>query len=316
MDPWIHMPEDIRKGLNSNQKTIPSKYFYDQRGSQLFDQICELPEYYQTRTEKSLLDEHSPAIVRWTRAREIFELGSGTAMKTQVLIESFLNENSTMTYKPLDISISALQEAKSRLQSYSGLCIEPLVGDYTQNLSCISPNESCLVLFLGSTIGNLLPNQAHSMIASISSRLNPGDWFLLGVDLIKDPEIIEAAYNDSRGITAKFNKNILNVVNSYLDGNFQTKDFSHYAYFNRDKNQIEMHLTANKNVSVYLKKIDLNVHIRKGESILTEISRKFSRQSVKIMLEESNFRLNHWLANGNGCFALALAKAEPRSSPL
>ncbi len=307
-DPWKNLPEDIRTGLTSKPKFIPSKYFYDKKGSLLFDKICSLPEYYQTRTEKALIEEYAPEIVRLTQAGELIELGSGVAFKTRVLIKSFLDHLGSLNYIPMDISSSALEEAKRRLHSYSGLNIKPLIGDYTCNLAFISPNETCLVLFLGSTIGNLNPEQTQSMLSSISGRLNQGDWFLLGIDLMKDVSVIEAAYNDTQGLTAAFNKNILNVVNRNLDGNFNLQDFSHTAFLNTDKNQIEMHLTAQKSISVFLEKINLHVDIQKGESILTEISRKFSREIVDRMMDKSGFQLKHWLSSNDKYFALALAK--------
>jgi L-histidine Nalpha-methyltransferase len=309
-DPWNNLPLDIQRGLTSNPKFIPSKYFYDRKGSLLFDKICSLPEYYQTRAEKTLLEEYSPEIVRLTQARELFELGSGVALKTVVLIKSFLNHIKPLTYIPMDISPSALEEAKRRLHSYSGLTIQPLIGDYTRNLACISPNETCLVLFLGSTIGNLNPEQTQAMLSSISSRLNQGDWLLLGLDLMKDAGVIETAYNDTQGLTSAFNKNILNVINRHLDGNFNLNDFSHLAFLNIEKSQVEMHLTANKKVFAHLKKINLHVEIQKGESILTEISRKFRRKSTAVMMKKSGFKLRSWMGSDNGYFALALAEVE------
>lgn len=307
-NPWSNLPDDVRKGLSSEPKFIPSQYFYDEKGSFLFDKICRLPEYYQTRTEQSLLVDFSAEIVRLTKAKELIELGSGVALKTKVLIKSFLDHLGALTYIPMDISPSALEEAQQRLQSYSGLKIKPLVGDYTRNLTCISPRDICLILFLGSTIGNLGPEQTQDMLSAISGRLTKNDWFLLGVDLMKDTAVIETAYNDTQGITAAFNKNILSVLNRHLDGNFNLSDFVHTAFLNKEKNQIEMHLIARKQVSVLLKKINLHVNIQKGESILTEISRKFSRKNVYTMMEKSGFQLKHWLCSDNGYFALALAK--------
>ncbi len=307
-NPWNNLPDDVREGLSSEPKFIPSQYFYDEKGSFLFDKICRLPEYYQTRTEQSLLLEYSAEIVRLTKAKELIELGSGVALKTKVLIKSFLDHLGTLTYIPMDISPSALEEARQRLQSDSRLKINPLVGDYTRNLSCISPHDICLIIFLGSTIGNLDPEQTQDMLSAISGRLTKNDWFLLGVDLMKDTAVIETAYNDTQGLTAAFNKNILSVLNRHLDGNFNLSDFTHTAFLNKEKNQIEMHLIAQKKVSVLLKKINLHVNIQKGESILTEISRKFSRKNVCAMMEKSGFQLKHWLCSDNDYFALALAK--------
>ncbi len=308
MDPWTNLANDVRIGLTSMPKFIPSKYFYDRRGSRLFDEICSLPEYYQTRTEKTLLEDYSPEIVRLTRAQEVVELGSGVALKTKVLIESFLDYQNSLTYIPMDISASALEWAQRRLHAYTNLTIHPLVGDYTRNLSCISPHAPCLVLFLGSTIGNLDPEQTQLMLTAVAERLNPGDWFLLGVDLMKAPSIIEAAYNDSCGVTSEFNKNILRVVNRHLEGNFKLEDFKHIAFLNMENNQIEMHLTAQDKVTACLKKIHLEVEIEKGESILTEISRKFDKNEIDDLFKKAGFQLKHWLSSDNGYFALALSE--------
>jgi len=308
-NPWGNIAEDVRKGLTSGPKYLHCKYFYDQRGSELFDAICELPEYYLTRAEASLLEDVSGEIARLTQAREIIELGSGTASKTTILLDALLSEDRAVKYVPLDISESSLREALKRLTGrYQNLEIEALVCDYTKDLHYLSPASPCLTLFLGSTIGNFNRKEDLVLLRSLHKQLRLGDWFLLGTDLLKSKDILEAAYNDSQGITALFNKNILNVINRELRGDFDTDDFSHRAFLNEDLERMEIHLAAKRPLEVHIHSLDLTVFFDKEETIFTEISRKFTESSIRNMLRDSGFHLEKMYISKDNYFALALAR--------
>ena len=310
-DPRSGIAEDVRNGLSSEPKTLPCKYFYDKRGSLLFDQISRLPEYYLTRTETELLEAISAEIVEVTQAREIIELGSGIAVKTSLLLDAFLHDRKSILYVPLDISESALKRTVDDFsKKYDSLEIRALVCDYTSDLHCLTSHGDSLAIFLGSTIGNFNDKSAIRLLSSLKERLVSGDWFLLGVDLLKSREILEAAYNDSQGITAAFNKNILSVINDRLGANFIPEDFLHRAFLNERMSQIELHLEAKSDLKVELRELDMTVSFQKGETILTEISRKFTRQSIHRLLNDSGFELHHWYTSQNEYFALALSRVK------
>ena len=299
---------DLRSGLSQAPYSIPSKYFYDDRGSALFDAICDLPEYYLTRAGKALLDQRSEEIASITRANELVELGAGTARKTRHLIESLLSLGKGLHYAPLDISRYALEEAEALLSlEFPELFITGIECDYTQTLEPLDPDPGCLAVFLGSTIGNFPHASGVTLLARLRERLAPGDWLLLGVDLVKATPILEAAYNDEAGITAEFNKNILNVVNRQAGGNFDPDSFEHLAFFNQEESQVEMHLIANAHQRVRLEAFELELSLDAGETIHTEISRKFTRDSTEQLLAEAGFSPKHWFPSEDGFFGLALA---------
>ncbi|HSL19291.1 MAG TPA: L-histidine N(alpha)-methyltransferase [Methylomirabilota bacterium] len=308
-------PEDIRRGLAARPRSIPSKYFYDDRGSALFDAICDLPEYYPTRTEQRLLDERASEIARITRASELVELGSGTARKTRALIGALVREEPELRYAPLDISRYALDEAASVADEFPGVRVDGVLCDYTRSLASLQPSPGCLAAFLGSTIGNFTPVAGVSLLRRLRERLADGDWFLLGVDLVKPVAVLEAAYNDRAGITAEFNRNILDVVNREVGGDFDPADFEHVAIFNAAASQIEMYLEARRDLRVCLEGFDMVLDIRRAERIRTEISRKFTRDSAAALLAGAGFTPRHWFCSEDGYFALALASVAGGERP-
>lgn len=297
-------------GLKSRPLSIPCKYFYDDRGSELFDAITELPEYYPTRTEQALLDSVSDDIAALAPVRHLLELGAGTARKTRSLIRALLDVGGPLRYTPLDISKYALEQAEASLsREFPALEIQGIQCDYTRSLGAVDPEPDSLTLFLGSTIGNFTHERAVALLSRLRSRLHQGDRILLGVDLVKPTEVLEAAYNDSRGVTAEFNRNILNAVNREAGGDFDAGEFDHLAFFDEERSQIEMYLVARKAVRVRLEHFGLALEIAPGERILTEISRKFTRASAHRLLSEADFELAHWFTPENEYFALALARA-------
>ena len=301
---------ELRSGLSQRPLSIPSKYFYDDRGSALFDTICDLPEYYLTRTGKALLDQRSEEIASITLANELVELGAGTARKTRHLIESLLSLGKGLHYAPLDISRYALEEAEASLsRDFPDLYITGIECDYTETLEPLDPDPGCLTVFLGSTIGNFSHESGVALLARLRERLAGGDWLLLGVDLVKPTSVLEAAYNDGAGVTAEFNKNILNVVNRHGGGDFDPARFDHLAFFNEEESQVEMHLVANDDHRVRMEAFDLELQVAAGERIHTEISRKFTRDSTHRLLAEAGFCLDHWFVSDDEYFGLALAAA-------
>ena len=301
---------DIEQGLMSRPLTLPSKYFYDDRGSALFDAICDLPEYYLTRTELALLDDVSVRIAEITGAQEVIELWAGTARKTHHLIDALLAQKGQLHYAALDISEYALAKATETLSArFPNLRITGIQCDYTENLADLDPKPGCVAVFLGSTIGNFSHDTGVTLLKRVSERLGMGDWFLLGVDLVKPVDVQEAAYNDAAGITADFNKNILNVVNNETAGNFDPADFEHLAFFNRDLNQIELYLVAKRDLEVRLETLGVDLDMEAGERIRTEISRKFTKESAGRLLADGGFELQHWFESEDGYFGLALAAA-------
>lgn len=310
-DSYMSLAEDFREGLTSDPKWIFSKYFYDEVGSKLFEKICELPEYYLTRTELAILKKAAGNIARITEASELIELGSGTSQKIKLLIESFLGRGKSMRYVPLDISETVHKRITETLtEEYPEIQIDGIVGDFTQDLHLLKPTGRCLVAFLGSTIGNFSDKKINRLLSELREVLSLGDWLLLGADLEKPVDILENAYNDSKGITAAFNKNILNVVNREAEANFNTDDFDHLAFYNVEESRIEMHLVANRDMEVQINGLQLTIHFEKGERLLTEISRKFTQSGVEKILKDAGFGLKHWFISEDGYFALALAGVE------
>jgi L-histidine N-alpha-methyltransferase len=300
------MIKDILEGLRQKQKYIPSKYFYDSVGSELFEQICDLPEYYQTRTELKLLSEHATQIVRGFGHGNLVELGSGSNRKIRILLDAIEPSSlSALYYMPVDICSAAIAKSSAELrQLFPLLNVEPLVADFTRSLNVVKGNSPKLILFFGSTIGNFNQDETSSFIKNVANSMNPCDRLLVGLDMVKPVHILEAAYNDSLGLTARFNKNILRAINRETGANFQLDIFEHCSYFNEQHEQIEMHLRATKDTLVLLSGIGASIMIRSGETIRTEICRKFRRSGAEDMFDQAGMRIDRWYTDPKGWFSI------------
>jgi len=307
------MAREVRAGLARAPRSIPPKYFYDEQGSRLFDAICELPEYYLTRAERALLERHADGIVERAAAAMMVEIGSGMARKTGLLVEALCARAPAPRYVPFDIAPAALEaSARSLLADHPRLVVRGVVGDFVHDLALVELGAPAslgprLFAFLGSTIGNLDEDEAPAFLRSVAGQMSERDRFLLGVDLVKDAGVLHAAYNDARGVTAAFNKNVLRVVSRELAGDFDPAAFEHLALYEPRRERIEMHLVSTRRQTVTLRAIDLRVELEQGERILTEISRKFTRPSVERTLTRGGMRLQEWLTGDDGAFALAVA---------
>lgn len=279
---------DVIQGLTQTPKSLPPQYFYDDRGSQLFEQICELPEYYPTRTEAWILRQYAVEIAQITGACELVELGSGSSTKTRLLLDAYEVLGYPLRYLPIDVSAGILESsAKQLLSEYPSLQIHGLVSTYELALKQLTPTQfpTRMIFFLGSTLGNLNPQQCDLFFAQITAALNVGEYFLLGVDLQKPKHLLEAAYNDSQGVTAEFNLNMLRHLNTRFEANFDTQLFKHWAFYNDQLNQIEMHLRSLTEQTVQLDALDLIVKFETDETIMTEISRKFDLNVIQQELQ-------------------------------
>lgn len=303
--------EDARTGLLTKPRSLPPKYFYDARGSQLFEQICETNEYYPTRTEDELLKNHAADIITETRPEQILELGSGNSRKTCRLFDACENLEHCCSYAPFDVCGEILEETADRLQDdYDWLQITPMVGDYHAGLENLPPNSGRrLILFLGSTIGNFTPRDALAFLQEIRESMQPGDYLLLGTDRIKDKTVLDAAYNDKQGITADFNLNLLHVLNRELEATFNTKNFDHLAYFNENESRIEMRLVCNRDHQVSLRRINETIVFKKQEQILTEVSHKYTFAGAEELLLSCGFKILDHYQPENRFFSLILASA-------
>jgi dimethylhistidine N-methyltransferase len=303
--------EDVIAGLIQPQKYLPSHYFYDAKGSQLFEQICNLPEYYPTRTEATILQKYAPEIAQMTGICELIELGSGSSRKTRLLLDAYQNLDYPLRYVPIDVSATILEEsAEQLLADYPSLEVHGLVSTYEVALKHLnsSPSSRRIICFLGSSLGNFSPAECEQVFCQITDALEIGDYFLLGIDLQKAIDILEAAYNDSQGVTAAFNLNMLQHLNWRFQGNFDLNLFSHQAIYNQDENQIEMYLTCQKSHLVRLKNLDLTVAFKTGESILTEISRKFDLGTLQRELEAKGLKTLQIFTNSQKWFGLILCQ--------
>lgn len=297
----------VRRGLLLPQKMLPPKYFYDDYGSRLFDAICDLPEYYLTRTEHALLDAVADEIIALAAPRDLVELGSGASRKTRLLLDALQRAGVHPRYVPIDVSEGMLRRsAHILLGDYPTLQIHAVVGDYERHLPCVRNGRRQLVVFLGSSIGNFTPDEADRFLRRVAEQLNRGDHFLLGVDLVKDHAVLHAAYNDAAGVTAEFNRNILQVVNRALGATFDASAFDHVAFYNAEASQIEMHLRARAAHAVHIGALDMRVAFAAGETIHTEISRKFTRDDTVAMLQRAGFEPVRWFEPANRYFGLAL----------
>ncbi|MGK3090073.1 L-histidine N(alpha)-methyltransferase [Streptomyces sp. WAC01490] len=298
---------DVLSGLTRHPKTLPPKWFYDARGSELFEDITRLPEYYPTRAEREILEERAEEIAAVSGARTVIELGSGSSEKTRHLLEAL---DGLESYVPVDVSESALTgAAESLLAEHPGLSVHALIADFTGGLALPGTPGPRLVAFLGGTIGNLLPEERAGFLHSVRSLLSPGDALLLGTDLVKDEETLVAAYDDASGVTAAFNKNVLNVVNRELGADFPLEDFEHVAVWNPEKRWIEMRLRARRALTVKIRELDLVVPFEAGEELRTEVSAKFRQEDVREELAAAGLQLAQWWTDAEGRFALSLATA-------
>jgi dimethylhistidine N-methyltransferase/ergothioneine biosynthesis protein EgtC len=308
---------DARAGLTASPKSLPPKWFYDERGSELFDKITLLDEYYPTRAERAILAAVAGQIAVATQAATLVELGSGAADKTRLLLDALRDAGTLRGYVPVDVSESALIAGARRvLEQYPGLSVRAVVSDFEEYLGLPASEGRRLVAFLGSTIGNLIPAQRAAFLAGLRARLQPGDALLLGTDLVKNPAVLLAAYDDSAGVTAAFNKNILSVLNEELGADFDPDAFEHVAYWDPAAEWIEMRLRSTVGQRVTLPAIDLAVTFVAGEQLRTEVSAKFRRDGVARELAAAGFSMQSWWTDEGGRFGLSLSvPAEHPSGP-
>ena len=304
------LAEDVLDGLTRPFKELPPKHFYDAYGSELFERICELPEYYPTRTERWILQTYSEEIAERTGAAEIVELGAGYATKTRVLLDALSRAGTLRRYVPVDVSETTVLACADQLVSeYPGLSVHGLVGDFERHLihlpEAMGPR---LIAFLGGTIGNFLPGARRRFLRDLRSRMGPDDHLLLGTDLVKDPAVIEAAYDDEAGVTAEFNRNVLRVLNRELDADFDLDEFDHVAFFDADHEWIEMRLRARSRQTVRIEALDLDVHFAAREELRTEISAKFTAERLEGDLRAAGLELDGWFTDPDDLFALTLAR--------
>ena len=304
----LALARDVRRGLSGDTKQLPPKYFYDDVGSRLFDAICDTPEYYLTRSEHMLLQHIADQLVSAPAPSDLIELGSGAARKTRLLLDALGRAKVGCRYVPFDVSEEMLRRsARALLAEYPWLRVLGVVGDYERDLDPLPHGDSRMVAFLGSTIGNFERPAAVRFLRGIAKLLRRGETLVLGTDLVKDPRVLNAAYNDARGLTRDFNKNVLRVINRELGGNFDPDRFRHVAFFDEQASQIEMHLESTVTHTVAIESLELEVRFAAGERILTEISRKFTRDSVEALCAESGLALGGWFVSRDGYFALSRA---------
>lgn len=308
--PVPSLGEDARAGLLTPPRSLPPKYFYDDCGSRLFERICATPEYYPSRTEEALLAEHADAIMDMAAPDHFLELGSGSSRKTRHLLDAWAGDGAARTYWPFDVCEGFLTESGAALVAeYPWLNVHALVGDYHGGLSGVPlpAGGRRLIAFLGGTIGNFEPAEGEAMLAEIGDLLRPGDHLLLGVDRVKDPAVLEAAYDDAAGETAAFNRNLLNVLNRELDADFPVDAYRHRAVFEQRAGRVEMRLAAERGHTVRLAALDRDIEIAAGEEIRTEISRKFTRDSLAAMLAAAGLREAAHFEAPKGWYSLVLA---------
>ncbi|HEV3048560.1 MAG TPA: L-histidine N(alpha)-methyltransferase [Solirubrobacteraceae bacterium] len=304
------LAEDVLDGLTRPFKELPPKHLYDERGAELFDRICELPEYYPTRTERAILEEQAELLAGLTGAVELVELGSGTAAKTRVLLDALHAAGTLERYVPVDVTESMVRDSAHALTSeYPGLRVHGVIGDFERHLDrvpeALGPR---IVAFLGGTIGNFPPGSRRRFLREIARLMGPGDHLLMGTDLVKDPRVLEAAYDDAQGVTAEFNRNMLYVLNRELQADFDPEDFDHVALFDRNNEWIEMRLRARREHTTLVRDLDLSVHFQEGEELRTEISAKFTPERLEGDLAAAGLELERLLTDADGLFALSLSR--------
>ena len=301
--------EEISSSLNRDSKFITPKFFYDKKGSDLFEKICTLPEYYPTRTEISILKNLQTELPSFIDdSFRLVELGSGASVKTRLLLDIFTKIQQTTEYFPIDISEILTESSEQLLQDYDNLRITGIIDTYEGGLEFLK-NYDCknnLILFLGSSFGNFSPADGKIFLEKINSTMKSGDLFLIGLDLVKDSQILESAYDDAQGVTAEFNLNVLSRINDELDADFNLNNFSHYSTYNKEDQRIEMYLKSLVNQSVIISKSNLSLNLEKNELIHTEYSHKYTLEQIKTLLESTGFKTNHTWLDGNTHFSLTL----------
>jgi L-histidine Nalpha-methyltransferase len=303
------LAEDVLDGLTRPFKELPPKHFYDARGAELFDRICDLPEYYPTRAERAILEEQAEELAELTGAVELVELGSGTAAKTRVLLDALYAAGTLERYVPVDVTESMVRDCARELTSeYPGLRVHGVIGDFERHLDRVPPAVGPrIVAFLGGTIGNFPPGSRRRVLRQIAHLLGPGDHLLMGTDLVKDPRVLEAAYDDAQGVTAAFNRNVLHVLNRELQADFDPDEFDHVALFDPHNEWIEMRLRARREHTTLVRDLDLPVHFDAGEELRTEISAKFTPERLQSDLSAAGLELVRWLTDPDELFALSLS---------
>jgi L-histidine N-alpha-methyltransferase len=309
------LARDVRTGLGGLPKCLHPKYLYDAEGSRLFDQICDTREYYPTRSEQALLNATARTLVENIRPDAIVELGSGAARKTRSLLDAAGDMVPDCRYVPVDVSEDMLRaSALQLLHEYRWLTIHGIVADYTRQLHLLPTAKRRMILFIGSTIGNFEPSDAQVFLSAIAQQMRPDDRLILGTDLVKDHDVLNAAYNDSRGLNAAFNKNILTMLNRELGADFELQHFEHRARFVPDSSQMELHLLSTRQQQVTFSHLDWSVDFKQGETILTEISRKFTRQSVTDTLAAAGLELLDWHTPDDDYFGLSVSRRNPSTT--
>jgi L-histidine N-alpha-methyltransferase len=303
------LAEDVLDGLTRPFKELPPKHFYDARGAELFDRICDLPEYYPTRAERAILQASAEEIAELTGAVELVELGSGTAAKTRVLLDAMHTAGTLRRYIPIDVTESMVRDCAEELtREYPGLQVHGVIGDFERHLSLVpEPQGPRIVAFLGGTIGNFPPGSRRRFLRQIAGLLGPEDHLLMGTDLVKDSRVLEAAYDDAQGVTAEFNRNVLRVLNRELRADFDPEGFDHVALFDPEHEWIEMRLRARREHTVLVRDLDLHVHFDEGEELRTEISAKFTPERLERDLAAAGLSLIRLLTDPEDLFALSLS---------
>ena len=305
------MAAEVRAGLSAQPLPwLPSKYFYDDRGSALFELITRLPAYYQTRTEEGILERVAAEVMAATRSVELCELGSGVGRKVRLLLDAGRALGTLKRCVLLDINATVVAASARSLEGdYPGLCVRGVVGDFQRDLAGLGPGGGRLAIFLAGTIGNLHPElELPAFLRAVAGQLAPGDAFLVGLDLVKDERRLEAAYNDAAGVTAEFNRNILRVVNAALDADFDPDAYDHVAFYDRDRAWIEMRLRARHDQHVRVPGAELELTLRRGQEIRTELSCKYTRATFEARLAGTGLRLESWMSDAESLFALALLR--------
>jgi L-histidine Nalpha-methyltransferase len=299
---------DALAGLTATPKSLPPRWFYDARGSELFDEITRLPEYYPTRAERAILTARAGEIAAASRADVLVELGSGTSEKTRLLLTALRRAGTLRRFVPCDVDPSVLRAAGAAVEAeYPGVEVEAVVGDFTRHLSELPRSGRRLVAFLGSTVGNLEPGPRAAFLAELAGTLTPGDSFLLGTDLVKDPGRLVRAYDDAAGVTAEFNRNVLRVLDRELGADFDPDAFEHVALWDAENEWIEMRLRSRVDQVVRVAALDLDVPFAAGEELRTEVSAKFRRDGVERELAAAGLAVTHWWTDPDGDFALSLS---------
>lgn len=313
-----HLAAETLQGLSDDPPWIPPVWFYDGPGSELFDQITRLDEYYPTEAERQILDAHAADIVEMTGMETLAEIGSGTSEKTSLLLDAGESAGSLATFAPFDCSEEVLRRASTQIAAdRPGLSVHAVVGDFNEHLGSLPTEGACVLAFLGSTIGNLEPHQRKGFLADVAANLDADDWFLLGTDLVKAPSELIPAYDDARGVTARFNLNALRVMNHELDADFDTGAFTHRAVWNEEDSRVEMQLVASHDQSVHLQALGgLDLELRAGDHIRTEISTKFTHEQVRSELAGAGLVTEAAWRDGQGRFLVSLARPDCAGSGL